>query len=90
MIRVSLKIHGKVQGVSFRRHTKKKADELFVTGWVGNQADGTVEGVVEGEENKVNTFIEWCHSGPSTSDIKKVEVQKEDYTREFDSFDIRY
>ena len=71
-------------------HTKKKADELFVTGWVANQADGTVESVIEGEENKVNTFIGWCHSGPTTSDIKKVEVQKEDYTREFDGFDIRY
>lgn len=90
MIRVSLKIHGKVQGVYFRMHAKEKAEKLIVTGWIANQADGTVEGVVEGEENKVNTFIDWCHSGPSTSDIKKVEVQKEDYSREFDSFDIRY
>jgi len=90
MIRVSLKIHGKVQGVFFRRHAKQKAVELNVTGWVANQADGTVELTAEGEENKINTLVEWCYSGPSTSEVKKVEVTKEDYMREFTDFDIRY
>lgn len=90
MIRVHLTIHGTVQGVFFRKHAQQKAEELRVTGWVANEIDGTVTVVVEGEENRVNTLIDWCHSGPSTAQVKKVEVKKEDYIDEFEDFTIRY
>lgn len=91
MIRVHLKIHGNVQGVFFRAHTVEKAERLGdITGWVANNADGTVDVVAEGPENKMNDLIDWCHSGPSTSYVEKVDVEKLTYTGEFDSFEIRY
>jgi acylphosphatase len=91
MIRVHLKIHGKVQGVFFRDHTCRKAKEIGdITGWVANNADGTVDVVAEGPENKINDLIDWCHSGPSVANVEKVDAEKLTYTGEFDSFDIRY
>jgi acylphosphatase len=36
----AFEVQGKVQGVFFRVHTKQKADELRVLGWVENHADG--------------------------------------------------
>jgi len=91
MIRVHITIHGRVQGVFFRAHTIEKAQELgSITGWVANQANGTVAIEAEGPENKINDFIDWCHSGPSTCEVKKVDVEKLEYTGEFDGFDIRY
>ncbi len=90
MIRVHLTISGKVQGVFFRAHTREKAEELGVTGWVANEADGTVSVVAEGPENKINNFVDWCHSGPSTSEVKKVKIDKVDYMDEFSRFSIRY
>ncbi|MFH1410063.1 MAG: acylphosphatase, partial [Patescibacteria group bacterium] len=49
MIRVHLTIHGQVQGVFFRAHTVEKAQALGdITGWVANQADGTVAIEAEG------------------------------------------
>ena len=91
MIRVHLKIHGRVQGVFFRARSLEKAEELGdITGFVANEADGTVNIVAEGPENKVNDFVDWCHSGPSTSQVEKVEVERHEYTGEFDGFDIRY
>jgi len=90
MIRVQLTVSGKVQGVFYRAHAKQKADELRLTGWVANNADGTVTVAVEGEENRVNDFIDWCHSGPSTCEVEKVKVEKEPYTGEFTDFSIRY
>lgn len=91
MIRVHLKIIGKVQGVFFRAHIQKKAEKLGnITGWAANNADGSVQVVAEGPENKINDLIDWCHSGPSTSEVEKVEVEKLTYNGEFDSFDIRY
>lgn len=90
MIRVHLKIHGRVQGVFFRAHMREKAEELGVTGWVANDADGAVVAVIEGSENNVNALIDWCHSGPTGSHVEKVEVQKLQYQGEFEGFEIRY
>lgn len=90
MIRAHVKITGKVQGVFFRAHAQRKAEDLGILGWVANEADGSVALVVEGQENLVGDFIDWCHSGPSTAHVEKVEVDKQSYTGEFDSFGIRY
>lgn len=91
MIRVHLTIHGEVQGVFFRAHTVEKARQLGdVTGWVANQGDGTVAIEAEGPENKINELIDWCHSGPSRSEVTKVDVEKHPYTGEFEDFSIRY
>jgi len=91
MIRVHIKIHGNVQGVFFRAHTQEKAEKLGdITGWVANNGDGTVEIVAEGPENKINDLADWCHSGPSTSDVRKVDIEKFTYTGEFTDFSIRY
>lgn len=91
MIRVHLTISGDVQGVFFRAHTQEKAKELGgVTGWVANEADGTVAVVAEGPENKIKDLVDWCHGGPSVAQVKKVKVEQSPYTGEFDDFDIRY
>ena len=42
-------VRGKVQGVYFRKYTKAKADELNLKGWVKNMADGSVQGVAQGQ-----------------------------------------
>lgn len=90
MMRAHVKITGKVQGVFFRAHAQRKAQELDLKGWVANEADGSVAVVLEGQENLVGDFIDWCHSGPSTAHVEKVDVEKHTYTGEFDGFDIRY
>lgn len=91
MIRVRLIITGKVQGVYFRAHTIKKAEELGgLTGYVANESDGSVTVVIEGPENKVNDLIDWCHSGPSTAYVEKVMTEKQSYTGEYEEFSVRY
>ena len=90
MIRVHLAISGLVQGVYFRAHAQKKAQELGVTGWVANESDGTVSVVAEGSENKISDLVDWCHGGPSTAQVEKVIVEQAPYMEEFDSFSIRY
>ena len=90
MIRVHLTISGYVQGVFFRAHAQEKAEELGLTGWVANDADGTVSVVAEGPENKINDLVDWCHGGPSTAQVDKVKAEQAPYSGEFENFSIRY
>lgn len=83
-------ISGRVQGVWFRASTRQKAQQLGLTGWVRNTSDGKVEAVFEGEENKINEMIKWCHRGSSLSKVKNVEIKKQNPTNEFDDFSIKY
>ena len=90
-IRAHLNIQGKVQGVFFRDYAVKNANQLGdITGYVANNADGSVDIVAEGPENKLNDFIDKCGSGPSTCEVKKVDVEKYMFTGEFEDFNIRY
>jgi acylphosphatase len=71
---VHLIIKGKVQGVYFRASARDIAKEVGVTGWVKNMADGSVEAVVSGNEERVAKFIEWCRKGPKNAEVNEVLV----------------
>lgn len=85
---VSLKIYGKVQGVFFRVHTKEKADELGLKGFVRNEPDGTVYTEAEGDANAIKTFVAWCHLGPKQANVTKVETH-DSIIKGYTSFEIQ-
>ncbi|MFP4115966.1 MAG: acylphosphatase [Candidatus Aenigmatarchaeota archaeon] len=77
-VRAHVFISGRVQGVTFRASTRRKAEELGVSGWVKNLSDGRVEAVFEGEKETVEEIVEWCHKGPSLAKVDGVEVGREE------------
>lgn len=88
MVRVQLKIAGRVQGVGFRWATQEAADRLGVTGWVRNTEDGAVEAVAEGDAEAIDRFVQWCRSGPRGARVDDVREQRRPATGEFRSFRI--
>jgi acylphosphatase len=88
LIRAHVFVTGKVQGIGFRFHTRIKARNLGLKGWVRNLESGEVEAIFEGEENQVNNIIEWCKKGPDSALVKDVKVILEKYSEEFEGFDI--
>ncbi|ADU31068.1 acylphosphatase [Evansella cellulosilytica] len=82
-------VKGKVQGVGFRRYTKKKAMQFNVLGWVKNNKDGSVEIHVEGGEDGVNSFINKLRVGPKSSEIKSVYIEEKSKLEGFKSFRIK-
>lgn len=68
-------VRGLVQGVAFRHHTKLRARELGLLGWVRNQTDGSVEIWAEGEPTAIANLIDWLHVGPPAARVDRVEVQ---------------
>jgi acylphosphatase len=89
-VRARVIIEGRVQGVFFRYHTQDMALQLGLKGWVKNRRDGRVEAVFEGNKDKVDQVIQWCHRGPSEARVTKVHFNWEDYTGEFEDFAINY
>jgi acylphosphatase len=83
-------ITGRVQGVFFRAYTQDAAQQLGVAGWVRNLPDGRVEAVFEGDADKVEKMIAWCHEGSPMGRVDRVEVLEEVYTCEFDRLTITH
>lgn len=83
-------IEGRVQGVFFRYHTQDVAFKLGVKGWVKNRRDGRVEALFEGEKERVDQIIQWCHRGPYEARVTKVHLDWEEYIGEFEDFSINY
>lgn len=88
--RVRAEIRGVVQGVGYRYFTVGEARERGLTGWSRNRPDGSVEVLVEGESGLVQDFIKRLRIGPPGSRVTTVEVHKEPFTGEFDSFQVRH
>ncbi len=64
-----MRVIGKVQGVYYRASTKKKADELGLTGWVKNEPNGEVSIAVQGAPKLVEQFTTWCAIGPPMATV---------------------
>ncbi len=63
-----------MQGVFFRAETRQRAASLGLAGWVRNEPDGSVEAVLEGDGDRVETLLRWCERGPRLADVEGVEV----------------
>ncbi|MBX5454418.1 MAG: acylphosphatase [Acidobacteriia bacterium] len=73
-----LRISGRVQGVGFRDWMVRKAEELGISGWVRNRADGTVEALVAGEAAAVEELLRACRRGPPLAHVVSIEEELAD------------
>lgn len=89
-IRAHALISGRVQGVFFRMETRQAAAAHAVKGWVRNLPDGRVEAVFEGDKESVDGVLKWCGHGPPHARVDRVDVEWQDYSGEFEGFDIAY
>ena len=81
-------VHGRVQGVGFRYHTRIAASQLGLTGYVRNLPDGTVEIIAEGTSQSLNQLVEWAKEGPPAADVKHVDLAYDRANEEFDEFAV--
>ena len=89
-VRAHVIISGHVQGVFFRAHTRDFARKFGLNGWVKNRPDGKVEAVFEGDEEEVNSIVDWCNDGPPEASVSNVDVKWEDFRGEFKGFEVVY
>lgn len=76
MKRLSIHVTGKVQGVFYRASTERKAKEIGLTGFVRNQADGSVYIEAQGDEKQLSLLTEWCKHGPQQAEVASVNLSE--------------
>jgi len=69
-----LRILGRVQGVGFREALCAQAQRAGVSGWVRNRRDGSVEAMLQGAPDAVESVITWARHGPPAARVTQVEV----------------
>ncbi len=75
---VRLVVGGRVQGVGFRAFVEDEANLRGLDGWVRNLRDGTVEALIAGPGDQVESMIEAARRGPAASTVEALRVEKAD------------
>lgn len=89
--RMELSIQGRVQGVGFRHFTVTTVRELNdVTGWVKNEADGSVTIVAEGPQPELKQLESAVQDGPRRARVDNIDRTMKPPEDAFSSFEVRY
>ncbi|XP_022103766.1 acylphosphatase-1-like [Acanthaster planci] len=85
LVSVDFEIFGKVQGVFFRKNTKKTADLYGLVGWVRNTDRDTVEGQVQGQNDRIKQMKIWLQTkGSRRSEISRADFKNEKSVEKLD------
>lgn len=83
-----IKVYGRVQGIFFRKSVKELADKIGIKGSVRNCADGSVEIIAQGNEDKIKKLYSWIKSNPGFSKIERVTIDNLNENENYKDFII--
>ena len=88
-LRYDITFTGQVQGVGFRYATVNVAQGYDVSGWVRNEADGSVRCIAEGLQSELDRFVAAVRQAMQ-GNIKDVSITQGSPTGEFNGFAVRH
>lgn len=78
-------VSGLVQGVYFRASAQARAQQLDLTGYAKNLADGRVEVVASGDAQALARLETWLQQGPPAAEVESV-TREELAEQSYDGF----
>lgn len=82
-------VTGRVQGVGFRAYVEYNARQIGIKGWVRNVGYETVEALLEGTHEQVETLILLMKTGPRAAHVDECRVEYETPAGEFRDFQVK-
>ena len=80
---------GKSKVLDLEHGQKKQLKNLFLTGWVKNCEDESVECEVSGKRENIDFFVNACKKGPLFANVKNIQKREENF-KKFKNFSIYY
>jgi acylphosphatase len=90
LIQCEAVVHGYVQGVNYRYHTRQQALRLGLCGFVENTPDGTVYVLAQGERDALLSLLAWLRTGPSAAEVSELDVQWGTGTVRYTGFEVHH
>lgn len=90
MIRYSIMVDGRVQGVGFRYFTQMIASTLNLTGWCKNLMNGKVQIEIQGLEENVYLFISKIKQGNTFCRVNNIEQINIHIVNDEKKYSIKY
>ncbi len=87
---VRARVAGRVQRVGYRRYILDVAQELGLSGYVQNLPDGSVETLVQGEEESVTRFIDSIGKPTHPAMVRRIDIEEAKVRHEVKSFDVKH
>jgi len=81
-------VRGRVQGVGFRWFVEREAHILGISGWVRNNANGTVEVLAQGTSDQLSGLHSRLRQGPRAARVDSVEASEARPSPNISSFRI--
>jgi acylphosphatase len=67
-----ISVYGEVHNIGFRTWAKELAVKLDLSGWVRKASDGSIEILIQGEEEPITNFLSLCWDGPKMAYVDDV------------------
>ena len=67
-----ISVYGEVHNIGFRTWAKELAAKLDLSGWVRKASDGSIEILIQGEEEPITNFLSLCWDGPKMAYVDDV------------------
>ena len=81
-------LKGKVQGVGYRDFVEQYAREQGLYGWIKNNADRSVEVVIQGTPDELRACIEHLNIGSLLAQVESIAVDWRTPEKHFDEFRV--
>lgn len=86
---IAAKVTGRVQGVGYRYTAAHTARDLGLVGWVRNAPDGSVETRAQGDKRAIERFVTFLWRGPTSAQVRSVDVAPVDADPALTGFVVR-
>lgn len=90
MITLKITVSGRVTGVGFRYSALAKAERYkSIKGWIRNCDPNTVEALIQGEKQEIESFFEWLRRGPPGTRVDSCRREEVEQSGALPDFHIK-